>query len=112
VYAAPYSWTVVRSITVKGSYVGNREDARQALDIAARGRVRTTYRVEPLDKLPEVFQEMKEGRLAGRVVLDLVSANIYMDSGRSIDQIILVEMRVQTTNQSLVLTDEYGGRNE
>ncbi|KAG8684836.1 alcohol dehydrogenase, partial [Ceratobasidium sp. 394] len=65
-------WTVVRSITVKGSYVGNREDARQALDIAARGRVRTTYRVEPLGKLPDVFKEMKEGKLAGRVVLDLV----------------------------------------
>ncbi|KAJ1302595.1 hypothetical protein OPQ81_002912 [Rhizoctonia solani] len=64
-------WTIVRSITVKGSYVGNREDARQALDIAARGRVRTTYRVEPLGALPEVFKEMKEGRLAGRVVLDL-----------------------------------------
>jgi len=64
-------WTVVRSITVKGSYVGNREDARQALDIAARGRVRTTYRVEPMDKLPEVFKEMKEGKLAGRVVLDM-----------------------------------------
>ncbi|QRV80450.1 Zinc-binding dehydrogenase [Ceratobasidium sp. AG-Ba] len=64
-------WTVVRSITVKGSYVGNREDARQALDIAARGRVRTTYRVEPLGALPAVFKEMKEGKLAGRVVLDL-----------------------------------------
>ncbi|CUA67384.1 alcohol dehydrogenase [Rhizoctonia solani] len=64
-------WTVVRSITIKGSYVGNREDARQALDIAARGRVSTTYRVEPLAKLPEVFKEMKEGKLAGRVVLDL-----------------------------------------
>lgn len=64
-------WTVVRSITVKGSYVGNREDARQALDIAARGRVRTTYRVEPMDKLPEVFKEMREGKLTGRVVLDL-----------------------------------------
>ncbi|QRW22147.1 Zinc-binding dehydrogenase [Rhizoctonia solani] len=64
-------WTVVRSITVKGSYVGNREDARQALDIAARGRVKTTYRVEPLGALPAVFKEMKEGKLAGRVVLDL-----------------------------------------
>jgi propanol-preferring alcohol dehydrogenase len=64
-------WTVVRSITIKGSIVGNREDARQALDIAARGRVRTTYRIEPLDKLPDVFEEMKEGKLTGRVVLDL-----------------------------------------
>lgn len=61
---------------MKGSYVGNREDARQALDIAARGRVRTTFRVEPLAKLPDVFKEMKEGKLTGRVVLDLVSPSL------------------------------------
>ncbi|ELU40301.1 hypothetical protein AG1IA_05690 [Rhizoctonia solani AG-1 IA] len=73
------SWTVVRSITVKGSYVGNREDARQALDIAARGRVKTTYRVEPLGALPAVFKEMKEGKLAGRVVLDLVGLICYRE---------------------------------
>ncbi|ELU40300.1 mannitol-1-phosphate dehydrogenase MPDH1 [Rhizoctonia solani AG-1 IA] len=63
--------SIPRNITIKVSYVGNREDARQALDMVARGRVRTTCRVEPLAKLPEIFEEMQEGKLAGRVVLDL-----------------------------------------
>ncbi|CAE6435128.1 unnamed protein product [Rhizoctonia solani] len=63
--------SIPRNITVKISYVGNREDARQALDMVARGRVQTTCRVEPLAKLPDVFEEMEAGKLAGRVVLDL-----------------------------------------
>ncbi|CAE7134736.1 unnamed protein product [Rhizoctonia solani] len=63
--------SIPRNITVKVSYVGNREDARQALDMVARGRVQTTCRIEPLTKLPDVFEEMEAGRLAGRVVLDL-----------------------------------------
>ncbi|CAE6428183.1 unnamed protein product [Rhizoctonia solani] len=63
--------SVLRNITIKTSYVGSREDARQALDMVARGRVQTTCRVEPFAKLPDVFREMEAGKLAGRVVLDL-----------------------------------------
>ncbi|CAE6465276.1 unnamed protein product [Rhizoctonia solani] len=66
--------SIPRNITVKISYVGNREDARQALDMVARGCVQTTCRVEPLAKLPDVFEEMEAGKLAGRVVLDLVDS--------------------------------------
>ncbi|EUC57367.1 alcohol dehydrogenase [Rhizoctonia solani AG-3 Rhs1AP] len=65
--------SIPRNITIKVSYIGNREDTRQALDMVARGRVQTTCRVEPLAKLPDVFEEMEAGRLAGRVVLDLWS---------------------------------------
>ncbi|KAF8713663.1 Alcohol dehydrogenase GroES-like domain, partial [Rhizoctonia solani] len=63
--------TIPRNIKIKTVYVGNREEARQALDMLARGRIQTTGRVEPLSKLPEVFDEMEEGKLAGRIVLDL-----------------------------------------
>ncbi|CAE7134752.1 unnamed protein product [Rhizoctonia solani] len=63
--------SVLKNITIKTSYVGSREDARQALDMVARGRVQTTCRVEPFAKLPDVFKEMEAGKLAGRVVLDL-----------------------------------------
>ncbi|KDN44787.1 hypothetical protein RSAG8_05260, partial [Rhizoctonia solani AG-8 WAC10335] len=62
---------ISRCITVKGIVNGNRELMRQALDIAARGCVHTTCRIEPLAKLPEVFEELRAGKLAGRVVLDL-----------------------------------------
>ena len=37
----------------------------------ARGVVRTHFRVEKMDKLTDVFQEMSDGKLKGRVVLDL-----------------------------------------
>ncbi|KAL5640180.1 hypothetical protein ACGC1H_007450 [Rhizoctonia solani] len=62
---------ISRCITVKGVVNGSREVLRQALDIAARGGVHAACRVEPLAKLPEVFEELRAGKLAGRVVLDL-----------------------------------------
>jgi propanol-preferring alcohol dehydrogenase len=37
----------------------------------ARGVVETRFRVEKMDKLTDVFQEMFDGKLKGRVVLDL-----------------------------------------
>lgn len=64
-------FTVFRSLRIVGSYVGNRQDAIQALDFAARGKVRTTYEIKGLDSLPQIFDDMKEGKVAGRVVLDL-----------------------------------------
>lgn len=51
--------------------VGSRKDAIECLDFAARGIVKTHYTVEKMGKLTEVFQQMKEGKLIGRVVLDL-----------------------------------------
>jgi propanol-preferring alcohol dehydrogenase len=39
--------------------------------MAARGIVKTHYRVEKLDKLTEVFEDMHAMKLQGRVVIDL-----------------------------------------
>ncbi|KAJ6109567.1 hypothetical protein N7486_001802 [Penicillium sp. IBT 16267x] len=57
--------------TVTGSAVGSRVEAVEALEFAARGVLKVHYRVEKMDALTEVFQEMHEGKLQGRVVLDL-----------------------------------------
>lgn len=54
-----------------GSAVGNRKDAIECLDLAARGIVKMHYRTEKMDKLDSVFDEMHHGKLMGRVVLDL-----------------------------------------
>lgn len=56
---------------IKGSAVGNQKDALEVLDMAARGIVKTHYRIEKMEKLASVFQEMGEGKMLGRVVLDL-----------------------------------------
>ncbi|KAH6675626.1 alcohol dehydrogenase-like protein [Halenospora varia] len=57
--------------SIKGSAVGNQREALEVLDMAARGIVKTHLRTEKMEKLTEVFQEMSEGKMKGRVVLDL-----------------------------------------
>jgi propanol-preferring alcohol dehydrogenase len=69
--SADVFWTVLLSKRLVGSYVGNRQDAIEALEIAATGNVKTMYHVEPLSKLPEIYEAMHGGTLAGRMVLDL-----------------------------------------
>lgn len=65
-------FTVFRSLRIVGSYVGNRADAIQALDFAARGKVTTTVDKElPLESLPQVFDDMSAGKVVGRIVLNL-----------------------------------------
>lgn len=68
----------------------NRQDAREALDIAARGKVKCHYTVKGLSDLKEclpthtlmgehrlisfhcsVYEGMENGSVAGRVVLDM-----------------------------------------
>ncbi|KAK0521709.1 alcohol dehydrogenase [Tilletia horrida] len=63
--------TVIRQLTIKGSYVGNRQEAIEALDMAARGKVKVSYHLRGLTELSEVFEQMEKGQLVGRIVLDL-----------------------------------------
>ncbi|KAI2785512.1 alcohol dehydrogenase [Daldinia loculata] len=67
---APVFDTVVRMITIKGSYVGNRQDTAEAIDFFRRGLVSSPYKVVGLSKLQEVFDLLKAGKIAGRYVVD------------------------------------------
>ncbi|KNG44984.1 alcohol dehydrogenase [Stemphylium lycopersici] len=62
---------VAKGLQIMGSAVGSRKEAIEAMDFAARGIVKTHFRTEKMEKLTEVFKEMDEGKLKGRVVLDL-----------------------------------------
>ncbi|UZJ57205.1 hypothetical protein CBS101457_006525 [Exobasidium rhododendri] len=64
-------WTVFKALHIVGSYVGNRQDAVECLDIAARGKVKVIYKTVGLSDLPQVYDDMHHGKIAGRVVLDL-----------------------------------------
>ena len=70
--ATAYPWMmVVKELTIKGSAVGNRKDAIETLDFAARGLLKTHFRTEKMEALTDVFEEMDKAALKGRVVLDL-----------------------------------------
>jgi len=62
---------VLRGITLRGSIVGTRLDLQESLAFAGAGKVRAKVRVEPLEKINQVFAEMKEGKIEGRVVLTM-----------------------------------------
>ncbi|KAG4443639.1 hypothetical protein IFR05_000916 [Cadophora sp. M221] len=56
---------------IVGSSLGSLKEAAEVLELAAKGVVKTKIRIERLEKLTEVFQEMADGKMEGRVVLDL-----------------------------------------
>ncbi|CAO2651052.1 Nn.00g093490.m01.CDS01 [Neocucurbitaria sp. VM-36] len=62
---------VAKALQIVGSAVGTRKEAIETMEFAARGLVKTHFRTEKMDKLTDVFQEMHEQKLKGRVVLDL-----------------------------------------
>ena len=58
-------------VNITSAAVGTRQDAKELLDFAARGVITSYYRLEKLERLTDVFKDMSEGKLIGRVVLDL-----------------------------------------
>ncbi len=62
---------VLEGITVRGSIVGTRLDLKEALEIAARGKVKAHISVEPLENINDIFDRMEAGKIDGRIVVDM-----------------------------------------
>nr|ODN94422.1 alcohol dehydrogenase, propanol-preferring [Cryptococcus depauperatus CBS 7855] len=62
-------WIVFKSIRIQGSYVGNRQDTIEALDIAASGKVKVVYEQKRLADLKDVYEDLEAGKIAGRIIL-------------------------------------------
>ncbi|KAK9413564.1 putative Alcohol dehydrogenase 1 [Seiridium unicorne] len=67
---APVFDTVTRMVTIKGSYVGNRQDTAEAIEFYRRGLIKAPFKTVGLSKLGEVYDLMKQGQIAGRYVVD------------------------------------------
>ncbi|KAK5215657.1 hypothetical protein LTR72_011310 [Exophiala xenobiotica] len=61
----------MKQFRIIGSAIGNRREAIEALDIVSRGLVKCHYRLEKMDKLSQVFDEMAAGKVQGRIVLEV-----------------------------------------
>ncbi|MDR5865483.1 alcohol dehydrogenase AdhP [Halomonas koreensis] len=70
-FPLPIFDTVLNGITVRGSIVGTRQDLQEALDFAGEGKVKATVHGDRLENINDVFQRMIDGRIEGRVVLDM-----------------------------------------
>lgn len=58
-------------LSVRGSNVGTRQDLNEAVAFAANGLVKATIRTTELEQINEVLDEMRKGKIVGRVVLKL-----------------------------------------
>jgi len=67
---APVFESVVKMITIRASYVGNRRDTTEALDFYRRGLINSPFKTIGLSELQKVYDLMHKGQIAGRYVLD------------------------------------------
>lgn len=65
---------VVDCITIRGSFVGTRQDMAEALAFAAEGKVKANIELQPLSGINEVLGRLQRGDVAARVVLDFAGS--------------------------------------
>ena len=65
---------VANCITIRGSFVGNREDMAEALAFAAEGKVKADIELQPLSGINDIFERLERGDVPSRVVLDFTHA--------------------------------------
>jgi propanol-preferring alcohol dehydrogenase len=73
-FPVPLFDVVASCITIRGSFVGTREDMAEALAFAVDGKVKADIEVQPLSAINQVFDRLARGDVPARVVLDLVPA--------------------------------------
>jgi propanol-preferring alcohol dehydrogenase len=68
-FPVPLFDVVADCISIRGSFVGNREDLAEALSFAAEGKVKADIELQPLSAINEVFTRLEHGDVPARVVL-------------------------------------------
>jgi propanol-preferring alcohol dehydrogenase len=68
-YELPIVDTVLKGISVRGSFVGTRRDLQEALRLVAEGKVKPHVETHPLEKTPELMAKLHRGEQRGRAVV-------------------------------------------
>lgn len=68
-FPAPIFDVVLKGLTIRGSIVGTRQDMEEAIDFYARGLIHPTITTRNLGEINEVLDEMRAGKIDGRVVI-------------------------------------------
>jgi len=67
---APVFQSVIKSISIRGSYVGNRADSAEAIEFFTRGLIKCPIKIVGLSELANVYDLMVKGKILGRYVVD------------------------------------------
>ena len=69
-FPVPLFDVVANCITIRGSFVGTREDMAEALAFAAAGKVKADIETQPLSAINQVLERLAHGEVAARVVIE------------------------------------------
>jgi len=69
-FPVPIFDVVATCITIRGSFVGTRQDMAEALAFAADGKVKADIEMQPLSSINQVIDRLEHGDVAARVVLE------------------------------------------
>jgi alcohol dehydrogenase, propanol-preferring len=72
-FPVPLFDVVANCITIRGSFVGTRQDMAEALAFAASGSVKADIELQPMSSVNQVFDRLGRGDVASRVVLDFAA---------------------------------------
>jgi len=69
-FPVPLFDVVANCITIRGSFVGTRQDMAEALAFAAEGRVHADIEMQPLSAINTILDRLEHGEVPSRVVID------------------------------------------
>lgn len=70
-FSLPICDVVLAGQTVRGSIIGTRRDMDEAVELAISANIQCTIEKQPLENINKVFSRLKEGKVIGRVVLEI-----------------------------------------
>ena len=69
-FPVPLFDIVANCVTIRGSFVGTRQDMAEALAFGAEGKVKADIELQPLSAINTIFDRLKKGDVPARVVLE------------------------------------------
>jgi propanol-preferring alcohol dehydrogenase len=73
-FPVPLFDVVANCLTIRGSFVGTRQDMAEALAFAAAGQVKAEIETQPLSAINHVMERLAHGEVAARAVIDFAGA--------------------------------------
>lgn len=68
-YELPIVDTVLKGVSIRGSYLGTREDLAEVMRLGAEGVVKARVETFGIDEAPALLELLQAGRIAGRAVV-------------------------------------------
>jgi alcohol dehydrogenase, propanol-preferring len=90
-FPVPLFDVVANCITIRGSFVGTRQDMAEAMAFAVGGKVKADIELQSLSSINQIFDRLEHGDVASRVVLDFAEPNLRQYAIREINEAALIQ---------------------